>query len=43
MEGGIWREGEGVMFTGFSETIGAQVRLQLNLSFLARTSIEITG
>lgn len=33
MEGGIWSEGEGGMFTGFSETIGAQVRLRLNLSF----------
>ena len=42
MEGGIWSEGEGEMFTGFSETIGTQVRPQLNLSFLARTSIEIT-
>lgn len=43
MEDGIWREGGGVMFTGFSETIGVRVRLRLNLSFLARTSIEITG
>lgn len=38
-----WERGGGrEMFTGFSETIGTQVRRQLNLSFLAHTSIEIT-
>ncbi len=38
-----WERGGGrEMFTGFSETIGTPVRRQLNLSFLAHTSIEIT-